>query len=100
MTAMELKLAKLPDRIPVKITISVKPDLHTMLRCYAEFYRQSYGEEESISELIPYMLQTFMDADRGFAKSLKNGGAIEDDHASSSPLRRSHEVASNSETSS
>jgi hypothetical protein len=68
---MELKLAKLPDRTPVKITISVKPDLHAMLSCYAEFYRQSYGEEESLAELIPFMLQAFMDSDRGFAKALK-----------------------------
>lgn len=68
---MELKLAKLPDRTPVKITISVRPDLHTMLCRYSEFYRESYGEEESVAELIPFMLQAFMEADRGFAKALK-----------------------------
>lgn len=68
---MELKLAKLPDRTPVKITISVKPDLHAMISRYAEFYRQSYGEEESVAELIPFMLKAFMEADRGFAKAMK-----------------------------
>ena len=69
---MDLKLAKLPDRTPVKVTISVKPDLHAMLTCYAEFYRQSYGEEESVAELIPFMLQAFMEADRGFQKARKS----------------------------
>jgi hypothetical protein len=72
MTAMDLKLAKLPDRTPVKITISVKPDLHAMLSRYSEFYRQSYGEEESVAVLIPFMLQAFMEADRGFQKARKS----------------------------
>ncbi|OJW31172.1 MAG: transposase [Rhodospirillales bacterium 69-11] len=89
----ELKLAKLPDRTPVKITISVKPDLHAMLSRYAEFYRQSYGEEESVGELIPFMLQAFMEADRGFAKALKT---FEDEERPASPSTKS---VSNSESS-
>lgn len=68
---MALKLAKLPDRTPVKITISVKPDLHEMLSRYAEFYAKTYGSEESVAELCPYMLQAFMDGDRGFQKARK-----------------------------
>lgn len=93
---MELKLAKLPDRTPVKITISVKPNLHAMLFRYSEFYRQSYGEEESVAELIPFMLQAFMEADRGFAKALK---ALEDEY--DQPTRNIRaKTATNSESSS
>ncbi len=66
-----LRLSKLPDRNPVKITITVQPDLHAALRVYAELYRESYGDEESVAELIPYMLQTFLETDRGFARAMK-----------------------------
>jgi hypothetical protein len=68
----DLKLAKLPDRNPVKITITVRPELNAVLRAYAEFYRKSYGEEETVAELIPYMLQTFLESDRGFSKAVKD----------------------------
>ncbi len=68
---MTLKLARLPDRTPVKITMTVSPELHRMLQDYAEFYAKSYGSEETVAELCPYMLQTFMEADRGFQKARK-----------------------------
>ena len=67
----ELKLAKLPDRTPVKITITVAPELNLALREYAGVYRAAYGEVESVAELIPFMLKLFLDSDRGFAKARK-----------------------------
>jgi len=80
----ELRLAKLPDRNPVKITITVRPELHAALRAYAELYREHYGEEESIAELIPYMLDGFLEGDRSFAKARKD---MEGDN-SLPPVRR------------
>lgn len=65
----ELKLSKLPDRAPVKITISVAPELNRALQAYAELYRETYGEAEPVAALIPYMLESFLAADRGFAKA-------------------------------
>jgi hypothetical protein len=67
----ELKLGKLPDRTPVKITITVSPDLNQALREYAAIYRTTYGESESVSDLIPFMLGAFLESDRGFAKARK-----------------------------
>lgn len=67
----ELKLAKLPDRTPVKITITVSPQLNQALLQYAGIYRAIYGQSESVAELIPYMLGVFLDSDRGFAKARK-----------------------------
>jgi|SRR5882724_4000552 len=67
----ELKLGKLPDRTPVKITITVSPDLDQALRDYAAIYRATYGETESVADLIPFMLSAFLDSDRGFAKARK-----------------------------
>jgi len=67
----ELKLGKLPDRTPVKITITVSPDLNQALRQYAAIYRTAYGEAESVSNLIPFMLGAFLESDRAFAKARK-----------------------------
>ena len=65
----ELKLGKLPDRTPVKITISVLPDLAKALEDYAAAYEVSYGQKESVADLIPFMLAAFLTSDRGFAKA-------------------------------
>jgi len=67
----ELKLAKLPDRTPVKIQISVPPELNKSLQNYAHLYKQAYGQEESIVELIPFMLQEFLSGDREFKRAAK-----------------------------
>lgn len=67
----ELKLGKLPDRTPVKITITLGPDLNQALRDYAAIYRATYGEAESVADLIPFMLLGFLESDRGFAKAHK-----------------------------
>jgi hypothetical protein len=68
----ELKLGKLPDRTPVKITITVSADLNQALREYAAIYRTTYGESESVADLIPFMLGAFLESDRGFAKARKD----------------------------
>ena len=70
----ELKLAKLPDRTPSKITITVSSDLSAALRHYANMYRAAYGEDEPVSELIPFMLEAFLESDREFAKARKTIG--------------------------
>ncbi|MEI9996783.1 MAG: DUF2274 domain-containing protein [Rhizomicrobium sp.] len=72
---MALRLAKLPDRTPVKVTMTVSPELHRMLQEYAAFYTKTYGSEEAVAELCPYMLQTFMEADKGFQKARKGADA-------------------------
>lgn len=65
----DLKLPKLPDRTPVKLTIAVMPDLNQALSDYAALYAQTYGREEPVAELIPAMLAAFLDGDRAFAKA-------------------------------
>lgn len=66
-----LKLAKLPDRKPVKMTITLSAELATKLRAYAAAYRESYGEAEDVGALIPFMLTAFIDSDRIFAAPRK-----------------------------
>jgi hypothetical protein len=81
-----LKLAKLPDRTPVRITIMVGPDLNRSLHAYAELYREAYGASESVSELVPYMLEAFLKSDHGFAKARKDS-ALAAPPTASPPVR-------------
>lgn len=62
-----LRLAKLPDRKPVKMTITLSAELAAKLRAYADTYREVYGETEDVAELVPFMLATFIDSDRSQA---------------------------------
>ena len=63
-----LKLARLPDRTPIKIGIVVMPELNDRLSAYVAAYAAAYGVEEPVAELIPAMLGAFLDGDREFAK--------------------------------
>jgi hypothetical protein len=64
----DLKLPRLPDRTPVKISISLMPDLHQALIEYAALYAKTYGRDEPIVELIPAMLTAFLESDRTFSR--------------------------------
>jgi len=69
----ELKLGRLPDRTPIKLAITVTPDLHHMLQQYAALYAEVYGREESVTELVPAMLVAFLESDRSFVRSRSTG---------------------------
>jgi len=68
----DIKLVQLPDRKPVKIAISILPELQQALSDYASFYEETYGRDEKPADLIPYMLSAYMDSDRGFAAFRKS----------------------------
>lgn len=65
----DLKLARLPDRVPVKLTIAVSPELKADLDAYAAMYEESYGNAEPLSDLVPAMLSAFLGSDRAFIKA-------------------------------
>ena len=69
-----LKLAKLPDRTPVKLAITLAPDLKRSLDDYAELYRETYGHSEAVVDLIPHMLAAFLSSDRAFSKARETLG--------------------------
>lgn len=64
----DFRLPRLPDRKPVKMTISLPPELHRALSDYAELYKEVYGKSEPVQELIPAMLGSFLNGDRRFAR--------------------------------
>ena len=61
-------IPKLPDRTPVKLAIVIMPDLDEKLREYADFYKEFYGNEESVSSLVPAIIEAFLEGDRGFSR--------------------------------
>ena len=64
-----IRLAKLPDRAPVKLTITLGPDLAARLRTYADLYAETYGAHEEPAELVPYMLEAFLKGDAEFRRA-------------------------------
>lgn len=67
-----LKLKPLPDRVPVKLTITLSPDLKKALDDYARLYARTYGAEEPVAELVPFMLEGFLQGDHAFKKARKD----------------------------
>ena len=66
---MTLRLDRLPDRTPVRMSLSVDPELASALSDYAEIYRQTYGAEEKPETLIPAMIESFLASDAGFKRA-------------------------------
>ena len=54
------------------MNIVLAPGLAQRLREYAIFYAETYGNKEEVSELIPFMLDAFLDSDADYKAKLKN----------------------------
>ena len=67
-----IKLQRLPDRNPVKLTIALSPELNRALGDYAVAYEATYGRAEAVAELIPAMLAAFLESDRGFVRARRS----------------------------
>ena len=66
-----LRIGKLPDLTPVKLTVSLEPEVHQMLEDYARIYGDSYGETVKPAELVPSMIAGFLATDNGFKRARK-----------------------------
>ncbi len=71
----DIKLPRLPDRTPVKLSIAIAPDLAEALAAYAALYREIYGRDEPVTELIPAMLAGFLESDRSFQAARRAAGS-------------------------
>ena len=67
-----LRIGKLPDLTPVKMTVSLDREVYEMLEDYARIYGESYGEAVKPSELIPSMISGFLASDNGFKRARKS----------------------------
>jgi hypothetical protein len=70
----KIKLAKLPDRVPVKLTVTLPSELATRLRSYADVYAEQYGTHEEPAELVPYILDAFIKGDVEFQRAIREKG--------------------------
>ena len=66
-----LRIGKLPDLTPVKMTVSLDREVHQMLEDYARIYGESYGENVKPAELVPSMIGGFQSTDNGFKRARK-----------------------------
>ena len=69
MDTPNLKIAKLRDMTPTKMSINVTPDLKSDLDIYARLYERAYGDKQDVTNLIPLMLEGFLASDSGFKKA-------------------------------
>jgi len=51
-----LRIGKLPDLTPVKMTVSLDREVHELLEDYARIYGESYGEAVKPADLVPFMV--------------------------------------------
>lgn len=65
----DLKLPKLPDRTPVKLVLTLPPELARALGDYQAIYNERYAASEPLCELAIHMLTAFLAGDREFAKA-------------------------------
>ncbi|WP_309085541.1 DUF2274 domain-containing protein [Chelativorans sp.] len=69
----KLKLGRIPDEKPVKVTIELPAALHSDLVAYAEVLaRETRQDISDPLKLIAPMLARFMNTDRGFAKARRS----------------------------
>ena len=65
-TTRKLRLGPLPCQDLSKVTFVCSAGLKADLDRYTALHAQTYGEAVEMTTLIPYMLEAFMDGDRGF----------------------------------
>lgn len=71
----KLRLGPLPKTKTVKLTISVSVATKSSLDQYASLHSQLHGESIDAMTLIPYMLEAFIERDRGFKSWRSKSGS-------------------------
>lgn len=69
MSKPTLKISRVRDTTPTKLSISVTPDLKADLDIYSRLYERAYGDKQQTTALIPLMLEAFLAGDSGFKKA-------------------------------
>jgi hypothetical protein len=68
---MKLKLGPLPETETVKITVQLPGQLKHSLDQYARLHSQTWGRVVDSAAIIPYILEVFIERDRGFRSAQK-----------------------------
>jgi hypothetical protein len=75
---MKLKIGPLPNPEKVKILVQLSVELKTSLDQYAQLHSQLGGRQVDAATLIPHMLQSFIDRDRGFRSMRRSSQTLID----------------------
>lgn len=68
-----MKLKRVTTNDPVeRVALSLHQSLTSNLAAYREFYKQTYGDEISLSQLVEEMAKSFMTEDKAFQKYMGN----------------------------
>ncbi len=66
MTKRSLRLGREVARKPVRLTLTIGPELAEELQLYADAYKREYGETQTPAQLAPHMIRMFLASDSGF----------------------------------
>jgi len=69
---MSLKLGPIPDRTPVKLNLSLAPDVHEALTDYAAIHKREYGNDVKPGDVAGLMIEKFLESDIRFKKLRKS----------------------------
>jgi len=68
---MSLKLGPIPDRTPVKLSLSLAPDVYAALADYAAIHGREYGSDVKPSDVAGLMVEKFLESDAHFKRARK-----------------------------
>lgn len=69
---MSLKIGAIPERKPVRITLSLPPDLHAALIDYAAIHAAEFGRKASVNDLAILMIERLLNSDAAFRRARKS----------------------------
>jgi hypothetical protein len=69
---MSLKIGPVPDRAPVKISLSLTPETHEALLDYAAIHAREHAQEAPIAALAVLMIERFLESDAAFKRARKS----------------------------
>lgn len=68
---MSLKIGPVIERAPLKLGVSLAPDVHDALADYALLHAQEFGRDIALTELAALMIERFLQSDAGFRRARK-----------------------------
>lgn len=68
---MSLKIGAIPDRTPVKLSLSLSPDVHDALQDYASIHEKEFGQQAPVADLAVLMIERFLASDAQFKRARK-----------------------------
>ena len=69
---MTLKIGAIPTRKPMKLAVSLPPDVGDALDDYAEIHAREFGRKTPVGELAALMIERFLNSDAAFKRARKS----------------------------